>query len=135
MVDSYGGIAHHGGGAFSGKDCSKVDRSGAYMARYIACNILEAGLADQCEVAISYAIGKAEPTSVDIDTFGTGVETNDRIRDAVRSVFDLRPAAIIHKLGLTRPCFAATATGGHFGRSEFAWEQTDMAEQLRNALN
>ena len=105
------------------------------MARYIACNILEAGLADQCEVAISYAIGKAEPTSVDIDTFGTGVETNDRIRDAVRSVFDLRPAAIIHKLGLTRPCFAATATGGHFGRSEFAWEQTDMAEQLRNALN
>jgi len=135
MVDSYGGIAHHGGGAFSGKDASKVDRSGAYMARYIACNIVAAGYADQCEVALSYAIGKAEPTSVNVDSFGTGVISDDRIREAVLSVFDLRPAAIIQRLGLTRPCFAVTATGGHFGRSEFAWEQTDMVEQLENALN
>ncbi len=134
IVDTYGGAAHHGGGAFSGKDPSKVDRSGAYMARYIANNIVAAGLAERCEVAISYAIGKADPTSVDIDTFGTGVKSDDEIKAAVLSVFDLRPAAIIDTLELTKPQYAATASGGHFGRADFRWEQTDMVEALQAAI-
>ena len=116
------------------RDPSKVDRSGAYMARYIACNIVAAELAERCEVAISYAIGRAEPISVDINTFGTGSVSSDRIRGAVLKVFDMRPAAIIRKLGLNRPIYGITASGGHFGRSEFSWEQTDMVDRLKKAV-
>jgi len=134
IVDTYGGAAHHGGGAFSGKDPSKVDRSGAYMARYIANNIVAAGLAERCEVSISYAIGKAQPTSVNIETYGTGTKSDDVIKAAVLSVFDLRPAAIIAHLELTKPQYAETASGGHFGRASFRWEQTDMVDALQAAL-
>ena len=134
IVDTNGGAAHHGGGAFSGKDPSKVDRSGAYMARYIANNIVAAGLAERCEVSISYAIGKAQPTSVNIETYGTGTKSDDEIKAAVLSVFDLRPAAIIAHLELTKPQYAETASGGHFGRASFRWEQTDMVDALQAAL-
>lgn len=131
MVDSYGTAARHGGGAYSGKDASKVDRSGAYMARYVAKNIVAAGLAEQCEVAISYAIGKSEPTSVDINTFYTGTVSEDLIKKAVLKVFDLRPAKIIEKLELKQPVYAQTAVGGHFGKDFFMWELLDKVDELK----
>ncbi|MCP3681428.1 MAG: methionine adenosyltransferase [bacterium] len=134
IVDTYGGVGKHGGGAFSGKDPSKVDRSGAYAARYVAKNVVAAGLADKCEVAISYAIGVAEPTSINVDTFGTGKIPEDQIAELVRKHFDLRPAAIIDVLDLRRPIYQKTAAYGHFGRNDadFTWEKTDKAEALKN---
>jgi S-adenosylmethionine synthetase len=134
MVDSYGPEAHHGGGAYSGKDASKVDRSGAYMARYIAKNIVGAELANKCEVAISYAIGKAEPTSVDINTFGTAKTDDELIKRAVLKVFDLRPAKIIEALDLKQPVYAQTAVGGHFGKDYLMWEQLNKVEELKAAV-
>ena len=135
MVDAYGSIAPHGGGAFSGKDASKVDRSGAYMARYIAKNIVAAGLADKCLVTLAYAIGMAEPVMVQVDTYGTGkVCEDDCLAAAVPLVFGLTPAQIIGQLHLKRPIFAQTAVYGHFGRKEFPWERTDKAELLRSAV-
>lgn len=133
MADTYGGIAHHGGGAFSGKDASKVDRSGAYMARYIAKNIVAAGLADECEVALTYAIGKAEPTSVNVDTFGTG--DDERIKQAVLQVFDMRPAAISKALHLRNPIFLETTLNLHFGDDHSSWEKTNRTEALLKAVN
>ena len=135
MVDSYGGLAHHGGGAFSGKDASKVDRSGAYMARYIAKNIVAAGLAGKCEVAIGYAIGRAEPTSLNITTFGTGKYADEKIKAAVLRVFDLKPHAIIEVLDLKQPVYAQTATGGHFGKEYLMWEQLNQTDELLVAMN
>lgn len=134
MVDSYGGIAHHGGGAMSGKDASKVDRSGAYLARYIAKNIVAAGLADKCEVALSYAIGLPKPTSIDINTFFTGAVNERLIREAVDKVFDLRVGRVIDALDLKRPIYVQTAVGGHFGKEQFAWEQTDKAQEMKDAI-
>ncbi len=136
IVDTYGGMARHGGGAFSGKDPSKVDRSAAYAGRYVAKNIVAAGLADRCEIQVSYAIGVAEPTSISIDTFGTGKLSADAIEALVRKHFDLRPKALISMLDLKRPIFLATAAYGHFGREEenFTWEKTDRAEELAEAL-
>lgn len=134
MVDTYGGKAHHGGGAMSGKDASKVDRSGAYLARYIAKNIVAAGLAEECEVALSYAIGVSKPTSVDVNTFYTGVVNENLIADAVKEVFDLSVAGTIEKLDLKRPVFAQTAVGGHFGKDFLAWENTDKTELLKKAI-
>ena len=136
IVDTYGGMARHGGGAFSGKDPSKVDRSAAYAGRYVAKNIVAAGLADRCEIQVSYAIGVAEPTSISIDTFGTGKLSDDAIEALVREHFDLRPKALISMLDLKRPIFLATAAYGHFGREEenFTWEKTDRAEELAAAL-
>ncbi|MCL7744798.1 methionine adenosyltransferase [Guyparkeria hydrothermalis] len=133
IVDTYGGMARHGGGAFSGKDPSKVDRSAAYAGRYVAKNIVAAGLADRCEIQISYAIGVAEPTSISVDTFGTGHISDERITELVRQHFDLRPYGILQMLDLVRPIYRKTAVGGHFGREEpeFAWERTDRAEALR----
>ena len=133
IVDTYGGAAHHGGGAFSGKDPSKVDRSAAYMGRYVAKNIVAAGLADKCEIQISYAIGVAEPTSVYINTFGTGKISDDKIAKLVETHFDLRPYAITRQLNLLRPIYQKTAAYGHFGRElpEFTWENVDKAEILR----
>jgi S-adenosylmethionine synthetase len=135
IVDSYGGMARHGGGAFSGKDPSKVDRSAAYAGRYVAKNIVAAGLADKCEIQISYAIGVAEPTSITVDTFGTGKIADDRITTLVREYFDLRPRGLIAMLDLKRPIYKATAAYGHFGREEpgFSWEKTDKADALRAA--
>jgi S-adenosylmethionine synthetase len=135
IVDTYGGSARHGGGAFSGKDPSKVDRSAAYAGRYVAKNIVAAGLADRCEIQISYAIGVAEPTSITIETFGTGKIPEDRIAALVREHFDLRPYSIIRLLDLVRPIYRKTAAYGHFGREEreFTWERTDKAELLRDA--
>ena len=135
IVDTYGGMARHGGGAFSGKDPSKVDRSAAYAGRYVAKNIVAAGLADRCEIQISYAIGVADPTSISVDTFGTGKITNDKIETLVRGHFDLRPIGLITMLDLIRPIYKATAAYGHFGREEpeFTWERTDMADTLRDA--
>ena len=135
IVDTYGGFARHGGGAFSGKDASKVDRSGAYAARWVAKNVVAAGLASRCEVQVAYAIGRAEPVSVRVDTFGTETVPADRIHNAVMKVFDLRPAAIIDSLDLKRPIFAKTAAYGHFGREipEFTWEKTDRIEELLRA--
>jgi S-adenosylmethionine synthetase len=135
IVDTYGGVGSHGGGAFSGKDPSKVDRSGSYMARYVAKNIIAAGLAEKVEVQIAYTIGVAEPVSVMIDTGGTWKIPPDDIARLVREVFDLRPAPIIRKLKLLRPIFKKTACYGHFGRNDpdFTWERTDMAEELRKA--
>jgi S-adenosylmethionine synthetase len=137
IVDTYGGYAPHGGGAFSGKDPTKVDRSAAYMARYIAKNVVAAGLADKCTVQLAYAIGVAEPVSVLIDTHGTGTVDDERIADAVRENFTLTPKAIIETLDLRRPIYKETARFGHFGRSndEFSWEKTDKAEALRNSLS
>ena len=137
IVDTYGGYAPHGGGAFSGKDPTKVDRSAAYMARYIAKNVVAAGLADKCTVQLAYAIGVAEPVSVLIDTHGTGTVDDERIADAVRENFTLTPKAIIEALDLRRPIYKATARFGHFGRTndEFSWEKTDKAEALRNSLS
>ena len=135
MVDSYGGMAAHGGGAFSGKDCSKVDRSGAYMARYIAKNMVAAGLASRCQVSLAYAIGVAQPVMVQVDTFGTGkVCADDCLAAAIPLVFGLTPKQIIDTLRLKRPIFRQTAVYGHFGRKEFPWERTDRAERLRNTV-
>ncbi len=132
IVDTYGGYARHGGGAFSGKDGTKVDRSAAYAARYVAKNIVAAGLADKCEIQLSYAIGVAKPTSIMVDTFGTGKLADDKLVDIVRENFDLRPAGIIRMLDLRRPIYKQTAAYGHFGRTdiELPWEKTDMAEKL-----
>ena len=133
IVDTYGGVGRHGGGAFSGKDPSKVDRSGAYMARYVAKNIVAAGLADKCEVQISYAIGVAKPTSVHVDCFGTNKIPEERIMELILENFDMRPRAIIEHLNLRRPIYRKTAAYGHFGRKDedFTWEKTDKAEILR----
>ncbi|MBN2326938.1 MAG: methionine adenosyltransferase domain-containing protein, partial [Candidatus Omnitrophica bacterium] len=131
IVDTYGGVGRHGGGAFSGKDPSKVDRSAAYAARHVAKNVVGAGLADRCEVQLAYAIGVAQPVSVNVDTFGTGKLSDDEIAKRVKDVFDLRPSAIISRLNLRRPIYRATAAYGHFGRSEFPWEQLDYVEKLK----
>jgi S-adenosylmethionine synthetase len=135
IVDTYGGSGRHGGGAFSGKDPSKVDRSGSYMARYVAKNVVAAGLADSCEVQVAYAIGVPEPISIFVDTFGTGKVSDVRIAELVKSVFDFRPASMVKKLKLKRPIYKKTSANGHFGRDDpdFTWEQTDMAEALREA--
>ncbi len=135
IVDTYGGMAHHGGGAFSGKDPSKVDRSAAYAGRYVAKNIVAAGLADRCEIQISYAIGVAEPTSISVNTFGTAKLDDDAIVALIRDHFDLRPRGLIEMLDLKRPIYRATAAYGHFGREEpnFTWEKTDKADALRQA--
>lgn len=135
IVDSYGGMARHGGGAFSGKDPSKVDRSAAYMARYVAKNIVAAGLADRCEIQVSYAIGVAEPTSIAVETFGTGKLTEERLVQIVREHFDLRPKGLIAMLDLLKPIYQPTASYGHFGRTEstFSWEKTDKIEVLKDA--
>jgi len=132
IVDTYGGFARHGGGAFSGKDPSKVDRSAAYGARYVAKNIVAAGLAERCEVQVSYAIGVAEPTSIMVETFGTGTISNERLTALVRKHFDLTPYGLRQMLDLVRPIYQKTASYGHFGRteSEFSWERTDKAEEL-----
>ncbi|MEX2488312.1 MAG: methionine adenosyltransferase [Pseudomonadales bacterium] len=136
IVDTYGGMARHGGGAFSGKDPSKVDRSATYAGRYVAKNIVAAGLADRCEIQISYAIGVAEPTSINIDTFGTGKLPEDDIAELVRENFDLRPKGLVAMLDLKRPIYRKTAAYGHFGRTDpdFTWEKTDKADALRKAL-
>lgn len=136
IVDTYGGMARHGGGAFSGKDPSKVDRSAAYAGRYVAKNVVAAGLADRCEIQVSYAIGVAEPTSISIDTFGTGKLSDAKIVDLVREHFDLRPKGLIAMLDLKRPIYRKTAAYGHFGREEpeFTWEKTDKADALKAAL-
>jgi S-adenosylmethionine synthetase len=150
IVDTYGGMARHGGGAFSGKDPSKVDRSAAYAARYVAKNVVAAGLADKCEVQVSYAIGVAEPTSISVTTFGTGKVPDTTIEKLIRAHFDLRPYGIIRMLDLIHPMYQATASYGHFGRkpqaieyvdaagkkqkaTAFSWEQTDKADELRRA--
>ena len=135
IVDTYGGMARHGGGAFSGKDPSKVDRSAAYMSRYVAKNIVSAGLAERCEIQVSYAIGVAEPTSISVETFGTGVISEDRLVTLVRDHFDLRPKGLIAMLDLLKPIYGTTAAYGHFGRTEdsFSWEKTDKADALRAA--
>ncbi len=132
IVDSYGGQARHGGGAFSGKDPSKVDRSGAYAARYVAKNIVAAGLAERCEVQISYAIGIAEPTSIMVETFNTGKISSEQLTLMVREFFDLRPWGLINMLNLLQPIYRQTATYGHFGREQFPWERTDKADLLRH---
>ena len=133
IVDTYGGMARHGGGCFSGKDASKVDRSAAYAARYVAKNIVAAGIAERCEIQVSYAIGVAEPTSISVETFGTGKIDDEKIEALVRKHFDLRPRGIVEMLDLLRPIYRATAAYGHFGREEesFSWEKTDKAELLR----
>ena len=136
IVDTYGGMARHGGGAFSGKDPSKVDRSAAYAGRYVAKNVVAAGLADRCEIQVSYAIGVAEPTSIAIDTFGTGKLSDSHIADLVRQHFDLRPKGLVEMLDLKRPIYRQTAAYGHFGREndDFTWERTDRADALKAAL-
>ena len=136
IVDTYGGYARHGGGAFSGKDCTKVDRSAAYAARYVAKNIVAAGLAEKCEIQLSYAIGVAKPTSIQVDTFGTGKLSDTKITEIVRENFDLRPAGIIKMLDLRRPIYKQTAAYGHFGRTDIdvPWEKTDKAEALKKYL-
>ena len=137
IVDTYGGYARHGGGAFSGKDPTKVDRSAAYAARYVAKNIVAAGIAKKCEVQLAYAIGVAHPVSVMVDTFGTGICPDDRIAEAVKKVFDLRPSAIIDKLGLKKPMYSALSAYGHMGREELgvSWEKTDKTEELKKQIN
>jgi S-adenosylmethionine synthetase len=136
IVDTYGGMSRHGGGAFSGKDPSKVDRSAAYAMRWVAKNVVAAGLAERCEVQVAYAIGKAEPVGVFVESFGTGVVEDVKIQQAVLQVFDLRPAAIIRDLDLLRPIYSQTAAYGHFGRDlpDFTWERTDRAEDLKRAI-
>ncbi|MFT5840181.1 MAG: S-adenosylmethionine synthetase [Flavobacteriales bacterium] len=134
IVDTYGGMARHGGGAFSGKDPSKVDRSAAYAGRYVAKNIVASGLADKCEIQLSYAIGVAEPTSINIDTFGTGKVSDALLVKLVRDNFELRPHGLLKMLDLERPIYQATAAYGHFGRDEFPWENTDIAEQLKASI-
>jgi S-adenosylmethionine synthetase len=134
IVDTYGGHGAHGGGAFSGKDPSKVDRSAAYMARYIAKNVVAAGLADKCLVQLAYAIGVAEPVSVFVDTYGTGKASSEALAAAVKKVFDLTPAGIIETFDLLRPIYQKTASYGHFGRPDFPWEKTDKTAAISNAL-
>ena len=136
IVDTYGGAARHGGGAFSGKDCTKVDRSAAYAARYVAKNIVAAGIADRCEIQLSYAIGVAHPTSICVDTFGTGKLSDEKIVEIIRENFDLRPNGIINMLNLRRPIYKQTASYGHFGRTDLnlPWEQTDKADILKKYL-
>lgn len=134
IVDTYGGMGRHGGGAFSGKVPNKQDRSGAYIARYVAKNIVAADLADRCEVQLSYAIGYPEPVSVMVDTFGTGKVSNAKLEAAIRKTFDLTPSGIIKQLNLKRPIYRATAVYGHFGRPEFSWEKTDKIEELKKAV-
>ena len=136
IVDTYGGMARHGGGAFSGKDCTKVDRSAAYAARYVAKNIVAAGIAKKCEIQLSYAIGVAHPTSIMVDTFGTGKLSDDKLVEIIRENFDLRPAGIIQMLNLRRPIYKQTAAYGHFGRTDvdLPWEKTDKAELLKSYL-
>ena len=137
IVDTYGGYGRHGGGAFSGKDCTKVDRSAAYAARYVAKNLVAAGLADKCEIQLSYAIGVATPTSININTYGTGKLSDARLIEIIRENFDLRPAGIIRMLDLRRPIYKQTAAYGHFGRTDIdlSWERTDKAEKLKKYLN
>lgn len=134
IVDTYGGMARHGGGAFSGKDPSKVDRSAAYAGRYVAKNIVASGLAKRCEIQVSYAIGVAEPTSINIETFGTGVVSDSQLTKLVREHFDLRPFGLIKMLELEKPIYKATAAYGHFGRDEFPWEATDKADLLKQSI-
>ena len=141
IVDTYGGMARHGGGAFSGKDPSKVDRSAAYAMRWVAKNVVAAGLARRCEVQVAYAIGKAKPVGLYVETFGTETAPLDKIQDAITKVFDLRPAAIVDELDLLRPIYQPTAAYGHFGRTSapglenpFTWERTDRVEQLQAAV-
>ena len=142
IVDTYGGMGRHGGGCFSGKDPSKVDRSAAYMARYVAKNIVAADLADKCEVQLSYVIGRAEPTSVNVNTFGTlrlpqGKQDkvgDEQLAEAVKKVFDLRPGKIIEHLDLLKPIYRQTAAYGHFGRNGVSWEKTDKVEELKNSI-
>ena len=136
IVDTYGGYARHGGGAFSGKDCTKVDRSAAYAARYVAKNIVAAGLAEKCEIQLSYAIGVAQPTSIMVDTYGTGKISETKIVDVIRENFDLRPAGIIKMLDLRRPIYKQTAAYGHFGRNDLdlPWEKTDKIDILKKYL-
>mgnify|MGYP001367616281 FL=1 len=136
IVDTYGGVARHGGGAFSGKDCTKVDRSAAYAARYVAKNIVAAGLADKCEIQLSYAIGVAKPTSINVETFGTGKLSNTRLVEIIRENFDLRPAGIIRMLDLRRPIYKQTAAYGHFGRTDvdLPWEKLDKVDDLKKYL-
>jgi S-adenosylmethionine synthetase len=136
IVDTYGGYARHGGGAFSGKDCTKVDRSGAYAARYVAKNIVAAGLAEKCEIQLSYAIGVAQPTSINVDTFGTGKLSSEKLVEIVRENFDLRPAGIIKMLDLRRPIYKQTAAYGHFGRNDLdlPWEKLDKVDVLKSYL-
>ena len=133
IVDTYGGYARHGGGAFSGKDCTKVDRSAAYAARYVAKNLVAAGFADRCEIQLSYAIGVARPTSIMVDTFGTGKKSNQELVDLIRKHFDLRPAGIIKMLDLRRPIYKQTAAYGHFGRNDLdlPWERLDKVDLLK----
>ncbi|MFF8847298.1 methionine adenosyltransferase domain-containing protein, partial [Streptomyces sp. NPDC015127] len=135
IIDTYGGMARHGGGAFSGKDPSKVDRSAAYAMRWVAKNVVAAGLAGRCEVQVAYAIGKAEPVGLFVETFGTATTDVEKIEQAIAEVFDLRPAAIIRDLDLLRPIYAQTAAYGHFGRElpDFTWERTDRVDALRAA--
>jgi len=134
IVDTYGGMAPHGGGAFSGKDPTKVDRSAAYMARYVAKNVVAAGLAERCQLQVAYAIGTAHPVSLMIETFGTATVDPEHVEKAVWEIFDFRPAAIIRDLDLRRPIYAETAAYGHFGRKEFPWEATDRVDALRSAV-
>ena len=136
IVDTYGGFARHGGGAFSGKDCTKVDRSAAYAARYVAKNLVSAGLAERLEIQLSYAIGVAQPTSIMVDTFGTGKLLDGKLVEIIRENFDLRPAGIIKMLNLRRPIYKQTAAYGHFGRNDLnlPWEQTDKAADLKKYL-
>lgn len=136
IVDTYGGMARHGGGAFSGKDCTKVDRSAAYAARYVAKNLVAAGVADKCEIQLAYAIGVARPVSILVDTFGTGKVSEEKIEEAVQKIFDLRPAGIIQELDLRRPIYKQTAAYGHFGRTdiELPWEKLNKVEELKKAL-
>lgn len=137
IVDTYGGMARHGGGAFSGKDCTKVDRSAAYAARYVAKNLVAAGVADKCEIQLAYAIGVAKPVSISVDTFGTGKVADDKITEVVNKLFDLRPAGIINNLQLRRPIYKQTAAYGHFGRTdiELPWEKLDRVQDIQQALN
>ena len=136
IVDTYGGYARHGGGAFSGKDCTKVDRSAAYAARYVAKNIVAAGIADKCEIQLSYAIGVAQPTSIMVDTFGTGKLSDEKLVEVIRENFDLRPAGIIKMLDLRRPIYKQTAAYGHFGRNDLdlPWEKLDKVDALKKYL-
>ena len=134
IVDTYGGMGRHGGGAFSGKDPTKVDRSAAYMARYVAKNIVAAGLAERCELQLAYAIGVPFPVSIRVDSFGTAAVPEAAIETAVQKVFDLSPAGIIKTLDLRKPIYQATAAYGHFGRPEFSWEKTDKVEALRSSI-
>lgn len=134
IVDTYGGRCPHGGGSFSGKDATKVDRSATYMARYIAKNVVASGLADECQIQLAYAIGRAKPVSVLVNSFGSGVVSDERLAEIIRDEFDLRPAAIIDKLGLRKPVFGKTASYGHFGKDGFSWENTDAAEKLKKYI-